>query len=120
MVNLELFNIVEEVKKVSNAFVVLPKNVNAENAASMVFSFLVLADFVIELVFSLAFIIGDSAVLPVMLSSKLLPEMEADDNSKREQLLQGVQSLPIPMQIERLKVSSVCNFSCGFLHFGFC
>lgn len=36
MVNLELFNIVEEVKKVSNAFVVLPKNVNAENAASIV------------------------------------------------------------------------------------
>lgn len=37
MVNLELFNIVEEVKKVSNAFVVLPKNVNAMNAGSMVF-----------------------------------------------------------------------------------
>lgn len=37
MVNLELFNIVEEVRKVSKAFVVLPKNVNAENAASMVF-----------------------------------------------------------------------------------
>lgn len=37
MVNLELFNIVEEVKKVSNAFVVLPKNVNAVNAGSMVF-----------------------------------------------------------------------------------
>ncbi|CAN8266676.1 unnamed protein product [Cochlearia groenlandica] len=75
MVNLELFNIVEEVRKVSKAFVVLPKNVNAENAA----------------------------ILPVMLSSKLLPEMEADDNSKREQLLQGVQNLPVPMQIERLK-----------------
>ncbi|XP_019102151.1 PREDICTED: mediator of RNA polymerase II transcription subunit 8-like [Camelina sativa] len=75
MVNLELFNIVEEVKKVSNAFVVLPKNVNAVNAG----------------------------ILPVMLSSKLLPEMETDDNAKREQLLQGVQSLPIPMQIERLK-----------------
>ncbi|CAD5317994.1 unnamed protein product [Arabidopsis thaliana] len=75
MVNLELFNIVEEVKRVSNAFVVLPKNVNAMNAA----------------------------ILPVMLSSKLLPEMETDDNAKREQLLQGVQSLPIPMQIERLK-----------------
>jgi hypothetical protein len=52
--------------------------------------------------FSLAFI-SESAVLPVMLSSKLLPEMETDDNAKREQLLQGVQSLPIPMQIERLK-----------------
>ncbi|KAG5383682.1 hypothetical protein IGI04_035152 [Brassica rapa subsp. trilocularis] len=75
MVNLELFNIVEEVKKVSKAFVVLPKNVNAENAQ----------------------------ILPVMLSSKLLPEMEADDNVKREQLLQGVQNLPVPMQIEKLK-----------------
>lgn len=40
MVNLELFNIVEEVKKVSNGVVVLPKNVNAENAASMLFVFL--------------------------------------------------------------------------------
>ncbi|KAG2276972.1 hypothetical protein Bca52824_059527 [Brassica carinata] len=35
MVNIELFNIVEEVKKVSKAFVVLPKNVNAENAQSI-------------------------------------------------------------------------------------
>lgn len=34
MVNLELFNIVEDIKKVSKAFVVHPKNVNAENAAS--------------------------------------------------------------------------------------
>ncbi|KFK33493.1 hypothetical protein AALP_AA5G020200 [Arabis alpina] len=75
MVNLELSNIVKDVKSVSAAFVVLPKNVNAENAA----------------------------ILPVMLSSKLLPEMETDDNAKREQLLQGVQNLPIPMQIERLK-----------------
>lgn len=34
MVNLELYNIVEDIKKVSKAFVVHPKNVNAENAAS--------------------------------------------------------------------------------------
>lgn len=34
MVNLELFNIVEDIKKVSKAFVVHPKNVNADNAAS--------------------------------------------------------------------------------------
>lgn len=34
MVNLELFNIVEDIKKVSKAFVVHPKNVNAENATS--------------------------------------------------------------------------------------
>ncbi|KAH0857796.1 hypothetical protein HID58_086057 [Brassica napus] len=36
MVNIELFNIVEEVKKVSKAFVVLPKNVNAENAQRII------------------------------------------------------------------------------------
>lgn len=35
MVNLELFNIVEEIKKVSKAFVVHPKNVTAENATSI-------------------------------------------------------------------------------------
>lgn len=34
MVNLELHNIVEDIKKVSKAFVVHPKNVNAENATS--------------------------------------------------------------------------------------
>lgn len=45
-----------------------------------------------------------SAVLPVMLSSKLLPEMEMDDNIKREQLLHGMQSLPVAVQIEKLKV----------------
>lgn len=76
MVNLELFNIVDEIKKVSKAFLVYPKNVNAENAV----------------------------VLPVMLSSKLLPEMEVEDNAKREQLLQGLQNLQISSQIEKLKV----------------
>lgn len=44
------------------------------------------------------------SVLPVMLSSKLLPEMEMDDNSKRDQLLQGMQNLPIATQIDKLKV----------------
>ncbi|XP_031495205.1 mediator of RNA polymerase II transcription subunit 8 isoform X1 [Nymphaea colorata] len=75
MVNLELFNIVEDIKKVSKAFVVHPKFVNAEN----------------------------STILPVMLSSKLLPEMEAEDTSKKEQLLLGMQNLPIPTQIEKIK-----------------
>ncbi|CAH9115325.1 unnamed protein product [Cuscuta epithymum] len=75
MVNLELFNIVEDIKKVSKAFVVHPKNVNAENAT----------------------------ILPVMLSSKLLPEMEMDDNTKREQLLLGLQNLSVASQIEKLK-----------------
>jgi len=46
------------------------------------------------------------AVLPVMLSSKLLPEMEVDDNSKREQLLHGMQNLSLPVQIDKLKVIS--------------
>ncbi|RZC89287.1 hypothetical protein C5167_007897 [Papaver somniferum] len=38
-----------------------------------------------------------------MLSSKLLPEMEVEDNSKREQLLIGMQNLPILKQIEKIK-----------------
>ncbi|XP_052181396.1 mediator of RNA polymerase II transcription subunit 8 isoform X2 [Diospyros lotus] len=76
MVNLELFNIVEDVTKVSKAFVVYPKNVNAENAA----------------------------ILPVMLSSKLLPEMEMDDIVKKEQVLQGMEHLPVSAQIEKLKM----------------
>lgn len=54
------------------------------------------------------------AVLPVMLSSKLLPEMEMEDNTKREQLLHGMQSMPVAAQIEKLKVGShtaqsICN-----------
>ncbi|KAL6568676.1 hypothetical protein OROHE_004360 [Orobanche hederae] len=76
MVNLELYNIVEDLKNVSKAFVVHPKNVNAENAI----------------------------ILPVMLSSKLLPEMEMEDNTKREQLLHGMQNLPVSAQIEKLKI----------------
>ncbi|KAK9078419.1 hypothetical protein SSX86_002476 [Deinandra increscens subsp. villosa] len=75
MVDLELYRIVEDIKKVSKAFVVHPKNVSAENAA----------------------------ILPVMISSKLLPEIEADENSKREQLLYAMQNLPVPSQIEKLK-----------------
>ena len=39
MVNLELFSIVDEMKKVSKAFLVYPKNVNAENATGMFSSF---------------------------------------------------------------------------------
>ena len=44
------------------------------------------------------------AVLPVMLSSKLLPEMEMDDIVKKEQVLQGMEHLPVSAQIEKLKV----------------
>ncbi|XP_020109633.1 mediator of RNA polymerase II transcription subunit 8 isoform X2 [Ananas comosus] len=86
MVSMELFNIVEDIKKVSKAFAVYPRNVSAENAA----------------------------ILPVMLSSKLLPEMEAEDNTKREQLLYGITNLPIHTQIEKLKaridmIGSACE-----------
>ncbi|KAK9993057.1 hypothetical protein SO802_022760 [Lithocarpus litseifolius] len=90
MVNLELFNIFDDIKKVSKAFVVHPKNVNAEN----------------------------STILPVMLSSKLLPEMEVEDNSKREQLLLGMQNLPLSSQIEKFSKFiehpnfRLSNFSC--------
>lgn len=44
-----------------------------------------------------------------MLSSKLLPEMEVDDNIKREQLLHGMQSLPVAAQIEKLKVVTLMS-----------
>jgi hypothetical protein len=37
MVSMELFNIVEDIKNVSKVFVVYPRNVNAENAPSMLF-----------------------------------------------------------------------------------
>nr|CAB3457867.1 unnamed protein product [Digitaria exilis] len=76
MVSMELFNIVEDIKNVSKVFVVYPRNVNAENAP----------------------------ILPVMLSSKLLPEMEAEETTKREQLLSGITNLPVPTQIEKIKV----------------
>lgn len=37
MVNMELYNIVEDIKKVSKPFIVHPRNVNGENAPSMHF-----------------------------------------------------------------------------------
>ncbi|KAI4329460.1 hypothetical protein L6164_021721 [Bauhinia variegata] len=86
-VNLEAFNVVDQMKKVSKAFVVHPKNVNAENATTVI-------SFSLKLMMYL---------LLVMLLSKLLPEMEMGDNSKGEQLLQGTQNLPITTQIEKLK-----------------
>ncbi|KAG2636798.1 mediator of RNA polymerase II transcription subunit 8-like isoform X1 [Panicum virgatum] len=76
MVSMELFNIVEDIKHVSKVFVVYPRNVNAENAP----------------------------ILPVMLSSKLLPDMEVEETTKREQLLSGIANLPVPTQIEKIKV----------------
>ena len=47
------------------------------------------------------------AVLPVMLSSKLLPEMEVEETTKREQLLSGITNLPVSTQIEKLKVTNL-------------
>ncbi|XP_024310726.1 mediator of RNA polymerase II transcription subunit 8 isoform X2 [Brachypodium distachyon] len=86
MVSMELFNIVEDIKKVNKGFVVYPRNVNAENAS----------------------------ILPVMLSSKLLPEMEIEETTKREQLLSGITNLPVPSQMEKLKaridmIASACE-----------
>ncbi|KAK3129465.1 hypothetical protein QOZ80_6BG0480160 [Eleusine coracana subsp. coracana] len=86
MVSMELFNIVEDIKNVSKVFVVYPRNVNAENAT----------------------------ILPVMLSSKLLPEMEIEETTKRENLLSGIANLPVPTQIEKLKtridmIGSACE-----------
>ncbi|TVT99901.1 hypothetical protein EJB05_54692, partial [Eragrostis curvula] len=86
MVSMELFSIVEDIKNVSKVFVVYPRNVNAENAA----------------------------ILPVMLSSKLLPEMEIEETTKRENLLSGITNLPVPTQIEKLKaridmIGSACE-----------
>ncbi|XP_062193846.1 mediator of RNA polymerase II transcription subunit 8 isoform X2 [Phragmites australis] len=86
MVSMELFNIVEDIKNVSKVFVVYPRNVNAENAT----------------------------ILPVMLSSKLLPEMEVEEATKREHLLSGIANLPVPTQIEKLKaridmIGSACE-----------
>ncbi|KAL2461960.1 Mediator of RNA polymerase II transcription subunit 8 [Abeliophyllum distichum] len=75
MVNWGLFSLSREIKKVSKVFVVHPKNVNGDNAT----------------------------VLPIMLSSKLLPEMEIDDKTKREELLNEMQNLSVSMQIEKLK-----------------
>lgn len=75
VVNMGLVTIVEDIKKVSKAFVIYPKNVNQEN----------------------------STKLPVMLSSKLLPEMELEETAKKEQILGGLSSLPVLTQVEKLK-----------------
>nr|GLL17880.1 Mediator subunit 8 isoform 3 [Ipomoea trifida] len=112
MVNLELFNIVEDIKKVSKAFVVHPKNVNAENAAMAGKKFTAQGSITslygnvfndLFFIKYLSVLFPPHAVLPVMLSSKLLPEMEIEDNSKREQLLLGMQNLSVASQIEKLK-----------------
>ncbi|CAA2977564.1 Hypothetical predicted protein [Olea europaea subsp. europaea] len=75
MVELGLSTLLKEIEEASKLLVVHPNNVNRENAT----------------------------VLPAMLSSKLLPEMEIGDNTKREQLLNGMENLPVSMQFEKLK-----------------
>jgi hypothetical protein len=65
----------------------------------MLYSYLLL---VFEHKFYLTYM--STAVLPVMLSSKLLPEMEIEETTKRETLLSGITNLPVPTQIEKLKV----------------
>eukprot|EP01018_Ginkgo_biloba_P016448 Gb_37267 [translate_table: standard] len=42
-------------------------------------------------------------ILPVMLSSKLLPEMEAEETSKKEQILAAISNFPVAVQVEKLK-----------------
>eukprot|EP00249_Psilotum_nudum_P022862 c28663_g1_i2 orf=228-1868(+) len=75
MVNIELLTFVEDIKPILKMFVVHPKNVNAESAQ----------------------------ILPIMLSSKLLPEMEAEETSLKEQTLLGLPTLPIHAQTEKLQ-----------------
>ncbi|KAH9573495.1 hypothetical protein CY35_01G003700 [Sphagnum magellanicum] len=75
MVNVELLNLVEDIKPILKVFVVYPKNVNAEN----------------------------STILPIMLSSKLLPEMEAEEAIMKEQILSGISSLPVHAQNEKIQ-----------------
>lgn len=75
MVNVELVNLVEDIKPILKMFVVHPKNVNAENAQ----------------------------ILPVMLSSKLLPEMESEEASLKEHILAGVSNMSLQLQTEKLQ-----------------
>lgn len=50
------------------------------------------------------------AVLPIMLSSKLLPEMESEEAALKEQILAGVSNLPLQLQTEKLQVLFVSQF----------
>jgi hypothetical protein len=47
------------------------------------------------------------AVLPVLLSSKLLTEMEVDETTKTERLLTAITNLPVPTQFRQLKVTNL-------------
>jgi hypothetical protein len=92
MVNVELLNLVEDIKPILKVFVVYPKNVNAENYT----------------------------ILPIMLSSKLLPEMEAEEATMKEQILSGISSLPVHAQNEKIQVRSSLEDCIFFSQFSFC
>lgn len=44
------------------------------------------------------------AVLPIMLSSKLLPELESEEAALKDQMLAGIANLPVHMQIDKIQV----------------
>ena len=44
-----------------------------------------------------------------MLSSKLLPEKELEETTKKEQILGGLSGLPVLTQVEKLKVNILCT-----------
>ncbi|KAL3702340.1 hypothetical protein R1sor_020362 [Riccia sorocarpa] len=75
MVNVELLNLIDDVKPILKMFVVYPKNVNAENAP----------------------------ILPIMLSSKLLPEMEAEEAALKEKILASLSAYNMNVQSDNLQ-----------------
>ncbi|KAJ7522430.1 hypothetical protein O6H91_18G010100 [Diphasiastrum complanatum] len=88
IVNMELLNLVEDIKPMLKVFVAYPKSVNVENAP----------------------------ILPIMLSSKLLPEMEVEESMLRDKLLSGLSNLSLPAQSEYLQkkiemVRSACDIA---------
>lgn len=50
------------------------------------------------------FILPPFTVLPIMLSSKLLPEMESEEAVLKDKLLAGMSNLPVQMQTEKIQV----------------
>ena len=60
----------------------------------------------LQVVLQILQVVLQFAVLPITLSSKLLPAMEVEETTKREQLLSGIANLPVPTQIEKIKVSN--------------
>ncbi|GBG86311.1 hypothetical protein CBR_g41305 [Chara braunii] len=84
IVNAQLYKLVEDMKPVMKMFLVHPKDVSAENAA----------------------------ILPIMLSSKLLPEMEAEQTLMTDQLLGSMAGLPPNVMEERLQLEKQMKTVC--------